>query len=296
MKGKKKAAKQPREKEEKQKKKRKKLTVSKKAMAVILVVIGVGAFAVSYGYLRPELVSQGEELQKQNDQLNVQMTRLNELEQNQESYIQQTAVFQTQNQAILDKFPPETREEDAILYAKEIEDESDFWINLISLEPGNLLYATGVSDTAEDGTAAASSDDEEEDEDDTDTTTTANDTADTGETASSSSSSGYDLGIIEEADVQVPNYQLYDMAATYDFTASYEYMKKMVEKIQTDPEKRNVNTISLTYDETTGQLLGSMTVNLYYLTGTEKEYEVPDAGKIKKGKDNLFDTIKSKKE
>jgi cell division protein FtsL len=296
MKGKKKGAKQPREpKEEKQKKKRKKLTVSKKAMAVILVVIGVGVFAISYGYLRPELVEQGETLQAQNDQLKVQMTKLTELEQNQAEYEAQTVVFQMDNQAILDVYPAEVREEDAILYGKEMEEATDSWINLISLEPGNLLYATGVSDTAEDGTAATTTDDEDSLEEDTTTDTTTTDTADTGTATASSSSSGYDLGIVEQADVQVPNYQLYTMAASYDFTGSYKDMKEMVEMVMADPEKRNLNAISLTLDQNTGKLLGTARLNLYYLTGTEKEYEVPDAGKIKKGKDDLFGSMKGNK-
>jgi hypothetical protein len=113
-------------------------------------------------------------------------------------------------------------------------------------------------------------------------------------TDTSASDSGYDLGILDASSVTVPDYQLYDMSATYEFTTSYEYLKKMIEKVQTDPEHRNVGSLSVERDNT-GELVGTMTLNLYSLTGTEKVYETPDAGSIKKGRDDLFGALQSSK-
>jgi hypothetical protein len=249
---------------------------SKQAIAVLLIVIGFGSLAVSLSYIRPTLVEEGERLQSENETLKIQLNQVRELEANVDSYTSETAVYESQTNAILAEFPAEVREEDAILYADEIEDMSDYTISVVGINPGDLIYATGTSAAEEttDGT--------------TDTT------AETTETAASATASA-SLGILDEASVTVPTYQLFSMSASYDFTAGYEDMKEIIAKIYADPDKRNISALSLSYDSETGELIGNMSLNLYYLTGTDKTYTEPDAGKIKKGKDNIFETITKSK-
>jgi hypothetical protein len=246
---------------------------SKQAIAIILIVIGFGSIAVSASSIRPSLVEEGDRLQSENETLKIQLNQVRELEANVDSYTSETAAYESQSSAILAEFPAEVREEDAILYAKEIEDMSDYTISVVGINPGNLIYATGTS-----GEEAAA--------DGTEETTT--ETADTAVSTTESSS----LGILDEASVTVPVYQLFSMSASYEFTSGYEDMKDIIAKIYADPDKRNISALTLSYDSETGELIGNMSLNLYYLTGTDKTYTEPDAGKIKKGRKNIFATIK----
>jgi hypothetical protein len=241
---------------------------SKQAIAIILIVIGIGSIVASFSYIRPSLVEEGERLQSENEQLKIQLNQVRELEANVDSYVSETAAYESQSSAILAQFPAEVREEDAILYAKEIEDMSDYTISVVGINPGTLIYATGTSgEELSDGTE------------------------ETAETVASESEYSA-LGILDESSVTVPTYQLFSMSASYDFTSGYEDMKDIIAKIYADPDKRNISALTLSYDAETGELIGNMSLNLYYVTGTDKTYTEPDAGKIKQGRKNIFATIK----
>ena len=59
-------------------------------------------------------------------------------------------------------------------------------------------------------------------------------------------------------------------------------------------DKRNVPSISLSYDGESGKLSGNMTVNMYYMTGREDAaYEEPSSGVHSLGVKNIFGTIKN---
>ena len=83
------------------------------------------------------------------------------------------------------------------------------------------------------------------------------------------------------------------MAVSYEFTSTYDSLKKVIADILSSPDKQNVGGLSLSYDSETGKIVGNLNVNRYYLTGTEDVYESPDTGVIQKGSDNIFGTIEN---
>lgn len=84
---------------------------------------------------------------------------------------------------------------------------------------------------------------------------------------------------------------LYGTPVVYTFTVSYDDMKKVVRMIQEDEEQRNVETITLSYESGSGKLVGNMTVNMYAVTGTDKEYVAPNVPSMMLGTDNFFGTV-----
>jgi hypothetical protein len=280
------------------KKAKKKIQLSNSMITLILVVAGVGILAFSYSYLKPQLEDKNAELQAVNDDLSSQLERVEELEANQISYSEQSAAFSEQTAEIIDEFPPMVKEEDVLVYAREQEQDSDGTTDIytVSIGSGNLLYASGVSaeDGTVDGTAAATDDTTTDTATDTTTDTSTDTTADTTTTdTSSSSDSGYDLGILEESDVVLPNYQLFAVPTSWDFSSTYEDMKVMIENILTNPYVRNLRSFSLSYDGGGELIVGTLDLNMYYLAGTDKVYEEPDTGVTVRGKDNIYETIGS---
>ena len=82
-------------------------------------------------------------------------------------------------------------------------------------------------------------------------------------------------------------YYLYKYQATISYTGTYSELKKAIDFIEDYGERTTVNDITATYDDTTKKLTGSMTLNMYTLSGTEQEYTAPSVnGSL--GNANIF--------
>lgn len=243
-------------------------SISKKNIRLLLYVFGVLILILVLASVRPQIQEKTDALTSENEQLSSQLQTLVNLEMNESTYIEQSKTYETEIASILAKYPAEVREEDAIIFAKEIEDMSEFKINTIGIAPGNLLLSLRSANAGQPA----------------DTTT---DTADT----TTAVSTGVDLGIMEASDVVCPDYYLYNMTVSYDFTSDYEDLKKVFAKILADEDKRNISAMSLTFDSENGLLVGNINMNLFYMMGTEKEYVAPDPGVVLTGNDNIFGTM-----
>lgn len=86
---------------------------------------------------------------------------------------------------------------------------------------------------------------------------------------------------------------LYGTPVVYTFTAPYDDMKEVVDTIFDDEEQRNIESITLSYETGSGELVGNMTVNMYSVTGTDKMYVAPSVPPMPLGTDNIFGTLSS---
>lgn len=79
-----------------------------------------------------------------------------------------------------------------------------------------------------------------------------------------------------------------DLVITYKTT--YQGLKDAMTFINQYEERMTVDAITATYDSSTGNLSGTMTIKLYSIIGTDKRYEAPEVSGIKLGTDNIFGT------
>lgn len=260
-------------------------SISKKDLKLLLYTGGILILIVGYFLGWKHFQQKQETLSAESETLTQELNKLNDIYMNGENYKNQTAVCNTNIQQIYDSYPVEVKEEDAILYARDLEQEYDITISNVGIAKANQLYLLGSgavdaqNDTAEIDTADASAG--------TDTTT-----ADTSATASS----GIDgeLGLLDASQVTLPQLALYNTEVTYDFTVGYEDGKSVFASILAYADKRNVPSISLSYDGESGKLSGNMTVNMYYMTGREDAaYKEPSSGVHSLGVKNIFGTIKN---
>lgn len=86
-------------------------------------------------------------------------------------------------------------------------------------------------------------------------------------------------------------FTLYGTPVVYTFTVSYADMKEVVNTIRKDEEKRNVETITLSYESGSGMLVGNMTVNMYAVTREGAQYQEPEVPFMSLGTDNIFGTV-----
>ncbi len=89
-----------------------------------------------------------------------------------------------------------------------------------------------------------------------------------------------------------PEIAAYKSSMVINYELSYEELKETLDYIHSYPERMNVESLTASYNSETRLLSGSMTINLYAVTGDDREYEAPDIPGIKIGTDNIFGTYR----
>lgn len=77
-----------------------------------------------------------------------------------------------------------------------------------------------------------------------------------------------------------------DVTATCE--TNYKSLKQIIEFINSSTNRMTIETISATRGEGNKELTCSISINMYSVTGTEKEYEDPNVTSSQVGKEDLF--------
>ncbi len=80
----------------------------------------------------------------------------------------------------------------------------------------------------------------------------------------------------------------YKSTVTTNFTTDYKSLGKIIEYINTNENRMNINSITVSQDEGANKLTCNMDVNMYSVAGTEKEYQDPAITGVRMGKEGLF--------
>lgn len=91
-----------------------------------------------------------------------------------------------------------------------------------------------------------------------------------------------------------PTYYLYGQQTSYGLECSYDGLKSLVNNVFKEEGRKGIDSISLTFNETTGQLSGSMVMNSYFIQGLDKIYTQPDLTPVRQGADNIFGTVENR--
>ena len=80
----------------------------------------------------------------------------------------------------------------------------------------------------------------------------------------------------------------YGITGSLDGTMSYSQMKEILSYIQKQDDATSLNAIDLSYDGTTGNIMGSLIINKYYILGRDIEEHKPNVPYTDIGKDVLI--------
>lgn len=95
---------------------------------------------------------------------------------------------------------------------------------------------------------------------------------------------------VEESTVPI-TYSLYKNPTTVAYSTTYKGLKNMFEYIEEHKNRMSVDVFSLSYDPETGVLMGNVVVDMYYVTGTDKQYTQQNLSGVSVGTDNVFGTL-----
>lgn len=92
-------------------------------------------------------------------------------------------------------------------------------------------------------------------------------------------------GTEEEGATQL---HLYKAPVNYTYQATYDGVKNMVEYVFAQDDKKSIRGISVSYDTTSGNLLGTLDMDMYYMVGTGNTYEPMTIPSVPTGITNPF--------
>ena len=75
---------------------------------------------------------------------------------------------------------------------------------------------------------------------------------------------------------------------TISYRVTYDGMKKAIDFITEYKERMTIESVTASYDTLTGQLTGTMVLNLYSVIGGNAEYTAPSTGVTEFGTENIF--------
>lgn len=249
-----------------------KMKVKKSEIQLLIAVIGVLIAVCTYFLVYSSFNEKSDALEAQNVTLSSQVATLEILDQRKADYIEATGKMQSYITNFENRFPADILPEDSIMMVKTLEDYTRTEVaNIAFGSEAEVVYtpAADAATTTADATAA------------TDTTTT--DAAATTTTASTSQ--------VSTDGTAYADTHMYEVPMSISISCTYDDFKGLVRYIYNQQERESIQGVSISYNETDGMLTGNMTMNTYYLLGTDKVYSSPYIPDMQMGVDTIFGNV-----
>ena len=265
------------------------MSISTRDKKILLMFSGVAVFAAGYffGY-RPQM-SKAEEIETASVPLETRLNELLEMAKNKEFYVEETSKYNQEVSDYVAQFPVDVKEEDGILLARDMEDTLDMEVSNIGISTRDFIASLDGSTEEEIGelidqtlSEKANEQTQEQIDEIEGTDTKAEEAlADATEAAVSDAANLTDLTV------------LFRRLDTLQFSGTYESLKDAVDYLASRSGRMTLDSVDASFDASTGNLMGTITVNMFSMTGTGSTYTEPDAGSVALGRKDLFGTIKA---
>ena len=254
------------------------MSISERDKKILIVFVGILIFALVYYFPIRSYTEDAEKLNTENVGLTAKLAEL-EAKVARESEIKaETTNYEADTLALVAKFPSFLQVENEIMDIVGLEKELKVEVPLITV---NTPVEMKSSDTPEAQTTEAAEAPQEvatEEAPEADSTTEAPAADETG-----------------VAPAVANKYKLYDMSTNINYKGGYDSLKKFLDKIAKSTDKKSINSVSLTFDNKTGNLDGNIVYDSYFLAGSDRPYEEIITKTIRHGTKNIFGTVDTSK-
>ena len=247
---------------------------------ILLMLLGIVVFVLGYFLVFQPQMAKAEEIEAQNVPLREKLNQLVEIEENQDYYISETNKYNQHVTDYTNMFPSDVKEEDAVLLGKGMEDKLGMWIFkmdfadqefVASLDTSGLNNGSEGDDSTLSEQANQPTKDQINEIEGTDGT----------ETDTSAAPDSLDLNSVA----------LYRVKNTMEFNGTYQELKDLVDYLAADASRLTIDSVDIDFSASTGDLGGTVVVNMYSMTGTGRTYTTPDISSVVLGNHNLFGTL-----
>jgi|GEM_PF-5631583 len=252
------------------------MKLSKKDLAMLLAVLGIGAvLAVYLLYFKPTQ-EDTQRLKADNQRLEARIKELEALRDQKEFFESEIARYTEAVDEIYAQFPAGLYPEDVITQGIEMEDASLVAVSTFQIEEPVSIYkpiGTKLSDFENVTTKSSAG------------------SADTAKAEAAEDDIESAEATPAKKEVVETGFDTMQEAVTYAFTGDLSQFEKAVENVNARDNRDVVDTVSLSYDSSTGLLAGQMKIYKYYVTGRDDVEYVPSTFTVPTGTSNLFSTF-----
>lgn len=254
------------------------MSISERDKKILIVFVGILIFALVYYFPIRSYTEDAEKLNTENVGLTAKLAEL-EAKVARESEIKaETTNYEADTLALVAKFPSFLQVENEIMDIVGLEKELKVEVPLITV---NTPVEMKGSDAPEAETIEATDAPQEVA------------TEEAPEEASTTEAPVADeTGV---APAVANKYKLYDMSTNINYKGGYDSLKKFLDKIAKSTDKKSINSVSLTFDNKTGNLDGNIVYDSYFLVGSDRPYEEIITKTIRHGTKNIFGTVDTSK-
>ena len=252
------------------------MSISERDKKILIVFVGILIFALVYYFPIRSYTEDAEKLNTENVGLTAKLAEL-EAKVARESEIKaETTNYEADTLALVAKFPSFLQVENEIMDIVGLEKELKIEVPLITV---NTPVEMKGSDAPEAETTEAAPQEVATEEAPEEASTTEAPAADETEVAPAAAN----------------KYKLYDMSTNINYKGGYDSLKKFLDKIAKSTDKKSINSVSLTFDNKTGNLDGNIVYDSYFLVGSDRPYEEIITKTIRHGTKNIFGTVDTSK-
>ena len=234
----------------------KKLSEREKNLLFILLIFIILFCSYQFGYVK--LTGKIDTLSSENLELSVKLNDLKQKDVAKEKYIEETNKMLADTQDMFNHLAASMTQDKNTIFVTKLEKEADMIVSAISFGDITHIYDSNreMNNT---------------------TDQTANDT-----------SNGSDTTDVTAERKGLKGYQ---SSITINYQTNYSGFKKAIDFINNYHEKMRIQSITAAFDSTTGNLTGTITIDLFMVSGEGREAELFDIYGIDLGTDNIFGTF-----
>ena len=251
------------------------MSISERDKKILIVFVGILIFALVYYFPIRGYTEDAEKLNTENVGLTAKLAQL-EAKVARESEIKaETTNYEADTLAMVAKFPSFLQVENEIMDIVGLEKELKVEVPLITVNTPVEMKASDTPEVAE--------------------ATEAPQEVATEEAPEASATEAPAADETEVAPAAANKYKLYDMSTNINYKGGYDSLKKFLDKIAKSTDKKSINSVSLTFDNKTGNLDGNIVYDSYFLVGSDRPYEEIITKTIRHGTKNIFGTVDTSK-
>lgn len=253
------------------------MKISKKDIQLLVALAGILIAVAAYFFVYQNFNEKAESLEAENMELASEVARLEALDAKRDTYIAHTSEMKGEITEFENRFPADILPEDSIMTVKIMEDNTNTTVASISFGGASeVVYAQGgAGENAEQAAAEQQATPEQ--------------AAEQQNADSATDAEGVQGGVIVAT--QYADTKMYEYPLGISIQCTYEDFKGLVKYIYSQQNRMSVEGVNIGYDATNNQLSGSMTLNTYYLLGTEKVYTPVNIPSTQLGVDTIFGNI-----
>lgn len=242
------------------------MSISDRDKKILIVFVGILIFVLVYFFQVRAYMENLDSIKADNISLNSKLMELQAKVAKEAEMKTETADLRAKTASIVAKFPSFLQAENEIMDMVEFEKELKIEVPSITVsEPVRIQTSVPVNVNIE---------------------------ADPAE-----NTEGEETAENKEATVPVAEakYRLYSLPTNINYKGGYEGLKEFIDRMAKSVDKKSINTVSVTFDNTTGLLDGNIIYDSFYLAGGDRPYEEIITKTIKHGTKNIFGTVDTSK-